>query len=147
MSTDTAVPSASSEPAASHSSSAPAPISATTPLDAAPPEVPTEAPPEVDRPRTGVIGATVVGTLALLVCVLVGVNELFRAVMTHEVSSKIRTSADLKELRAQEEQKLTHYQWVSQKDGVVRIPLSRAQQLTLTDYGPRPVNAKLAPPR
>jgi hypothetical protein len=95
-----------------------------------------ERPPEADRPRTGVIGVAIVATLALLAGVVLGIDQLFQQVITDEVNVKVlaRPSGELRELRAQEQQKLTRYQWVSQKDGVVRVPLSRARELTLGDY-------------
>ena len=40
----------------------------------------------------------------------------------------------LRELRAEEQGKLSRYQWVNRKDGVVRIPLDRARELTLVAY-------------
>ncbi len=117
----------------SRSGSAQPTSSASAPVDGAQPELP----PEADRPRTGVIGVAIVATVAVLGAIVLGVNELFQQIITDEVRVKVlaRPSSELRELRAQEEQKLNRYQWVSQKDGIVRIPLSRAQELTLADYG------------
>jgi hypothetical protein len=106
-----------------------------------------ELEPEADRPRTGIITASVVATLALLGVILVGLNELFRQMITREVTAKVLAlpSAELRELRAQEDRKLSGYQWVSQKEGVVRIPLSRARELTLGNYRVRSASADLPP--
>ena len=115
-------------------------------LPAAPePEPEPEAPAEADRPRVGVIVLAIAGTLILLAGVLVGVNELFRQMMTSEIADKVltRPSSELRELRAEEEAKLGRYQWVSRKDGVVRIPLARAVELTLGDYRARSAHADL----
>jgi hypothetical protein len=94
---------------------------------------------EQDRPRNRMIGAVVVSTLLLLVGVVVGVNEIFRSVFNHEISSKQleHQGSELRELRAQEQAKLSRYQWVNRKDGVVRIPVDRARELTLAAYQAR----------
>lgn len=91
---------------------------------------------EEDRPKNRMIGGIVLGTLALLVGIVVVVNQIFRSVFNHEVSSKQleHQSSELRELRAEEQAKLSRYQWVSRKDGVVRIPLDRARELTLAAY-------------
>lgn len=100
---------------------------------------------EQDRPRSALIFGIVVATLAALAGVVAGVNELFKATLGQEISAKVLEppSSALRGLRAREEEKLSRYQWVSEEDGVVRIPLGRAIELTLRDYrqGPaaRPV--------
>ena len=94
---------------------------------------------ETDRPQNRMIGVIVVSTLVLLAGVVVGVNEIFRSVFNHEISSKQleHQSSELRELRAEEQAKLSRYQWVNRKDGVVRIPLDRARALTLAAYQAR----------
>lgn len=91
---------------------------------------------EIDRPPNGVIGLAVFGTLVVLGIIVVGVNQLFGEVLSAEISDKVlsRTNSELRELRADEDAKLGRYQWVSEKDKVVRIPLDRAIDLTLADY-------------
>jgi len=91
---------------------------------------------EQDHPRNKMIGGIVLGTLALLVGIVLGVNEIFRSVFNHEISSKQleHQSSELRELRAEEQAKLSRYQWVNRKDGVVRVPLDRARELTLAAY-------------
>lgn len=47
----------------------------------------------------------------------------------------------IKEERLAAQQRLTDtYEWVNQEQGVVRIPLSRAMELTLRDYQNAPAN-------
>jgi len=106
---------------------------------------PPEGPAEADRPRVGVIGLAIGATLVLLVIIVVGVNELFRQMMTSEIEGKVlsRPNSELRELRAEEEAKLGRYQWVSKKDGVVRVPLARAIELTLADYRARSARVDL----
>ncbi len=95
---------------------------------------PTEA--ELDRTPVGPIAIIIVALLVLLVGVVVGVYEYFRQEIATEISAKVLShqSTALRELRAMEEQRLSRYQWVNQKDGVVRMPLPRAMELTLKDY-------------
>ena len=105
---------------------------------------------EQDHPKNRMIGAIVVSTLVLLFGIVVGVNEIFRSVFNHEISSKQleHQGSELRELRAEEQAKLSRYQWVSRKDGVVRIPVDRARELTLAAYRTRaaaPVDAPRAP--
>jgi hypothetical protein len=58
-------------------------------------------------------------------------GEIARKVLTHE-------SSQLRELRAAEQQKLSHYQWADKKAGVLHIPLDRAKELTLREWKSRP---------
>jgi hypothetical protein len=44
---------------------------------------------------------------------------------------QVNDTAEMKEEIEQENAKLTHYQWVDQKQGVVRIPIDKAMQLVL----------------
>jgi hypothetical protein len=91
---------------------------------------------EVDRPNNALIFTLVVVTLTALVGIVAGVNELFKATIQREISAKVLEpqSTSLRGLRAEERRRLSQYQWVSEKDGVVRIPRARAVELTLKDY-------------
>ena len=94
---------------------------------------------EQDRPKNRMLGVIVFSTLALLTVIVIIVSQIFRSVFNHEVSTKQleHQGSELRELRAQEQAKLSRYQWVSQKDGVVRIPVDRARELTLLEYRSR----------
>ena len=94
---------------------------------------------EPDRPKNRAIAAVVFTALTLLTGVVVTVNEIFRAVFNQEISSKQleHQSTELRELRAEEQAKLSRYRWVNRKEGVVRIPLDRARELTLVAYRAR----------
>jgi hypothetical protein len=78
-------------------------------------------------------GAALVAT-ALVVIALV---QYAGFAMQDELNSKVltRPSFDLAALRAREAKRLSAYQWVDQKAGVVRIPAERALELTLRDWG------------
>jgi len=91
---------------------------------------------EDDKPKNGIITAFILATCAVLVVMVVGVRELFVVIFDTEVNNKVLAvqASDLRALRASEQQRLSHYQWVSQKDGVVRIPVDRALELTLAAY-------------
>jgi hypothetical protein len=91
---------------------------------------------EADRPKSGIIGVMVVVTILLVVGICVAVNEYFKVVLESELQTKVYSLVDsrLPELRAEEDQKLNHYQWVDSKHEAVRIPLARARELTLADY-------------
>jgi hypothetical protein len=91
---------------------------------------------EDDKPKNGVITVFIAATCLVVIAMVIGVRELFIVVFDSEVNSKVLTvqASDLRALRATEQQRLTHYQWVSQKEGVVRIPVDRALELTLANY-------------
>lgn len=92
---------------------------------------------ENDRPNVGVISVVTFAISALVVVVVIGVYELFRQTFQAEISKKQLEWVDpqLRELRAFEQANLSKYQWVSQKDGIVRMPVTRARELVLAEYG------------
>ncbi|AUX47401.1 uncharacterized protein SOCE26_089210 [Sorangium cellulosum] len=91
---------------------------------------------EPDRPNNARLFAIVVATLISLVVTVAFVNEVFKATMEREISIKVLEppSSGLRGLRAMEQERLSRYQWASEKDGVVRIPVDQAIPLTLKDY-------------
>lgn len=99
---------------------------------------------EIDRPKNALIAIYIVGLCIVIVATVIAVYELFVVEFKAEIQAKVLDpqNSALRELRATEEARLTRYQWVSQKDGVVRIPLPRAIELTLKDYR----EAALRPP-
>lgn len=92
---------------------------------------------EADRPNVGVIAVVTFAICVAIVVVVIGVFEFFRQTFQAEVQKKQLEWVDpqLREIRAYEEANLKKYQWVNQKDGVVRIPVTRARELVLADYG------------
>ncbi|KYF53462.1 hypothetical protein BE08_46310 [Sorangium cellulosum] len=91
---------------------------------------------EADRPNNTLIFVIVVATLLSLVVTVLFVNEIFKATMEREISSKVLEppSSALRGLRAMEQERLGRYQWANEKDGVVRIPVDQAVTLTLKAY-------------
>ncbi|EYF06499.1 hypothetical protein [Chondromyces apiculatus] len=91
---------------------------------------------EADRPKNGLIALYIAGLMVALVLIVTAVYELFVYEFTAQIQLQVLDppNSALRELRASEEAKLTRYQWVSQKDGVVRVPLTRAIEVTLQSY-------------
>lgn len=102
---------------------------------------------EDDRPKNGIIVTTIVVTAAAVVLSVLGIREVYYSAFGAEAQAKIYglPNAELREVRAEEKAKLNRYQWVSKKDGVVRIPLDRAVSLTLADYKEKAKQAAMAP--
>ncbi len=108
-------------------------------------------PVEDDRPRNGLITFITLLTCITVIAFCIFVRELFNSWSHEELQKKVLSvqSEQLKDLRAGEKQKLSKYQWVSQKDGVVRIPADRAIDLTIAAYRnppPAPAPTLQAPP-
>lgn len=102
------------------------------------PATPVEEPAiaEIDRVNVGVISVITLAIVVVTVGVVVGVFNFFGQMVRGEVSKKQLEWEDprKRELVAVETAALGRYQYVSQKDGVVRIPLARARELVLADY-------------
>ncbi len=64
---------------------------------------------------------------------VVAVNELFKFAVQDEVTEKQLKVVDNRrtELAATEKARLSKYQWANKADGVVRIPVERAQELVV----------------
>ncbi|WP_441290898.1 hypothetical protein ACSRUE_10600 [Sorangium sp. KYC3313] len=106
-----------------------------------------EAQAEVDRPNNSLIFVIVIATLLSIVATVLFVNEVFKATMEREISSKVLEppSSGVRSLRAWEKERLSHYQWADEKKGVVRIPIDQAVALTLKDYQEKRVRTAAAP--
>lgn len=91
---------------------------------------------EADHPRNGVILMAAGAIILVVLLFVIGVVQLFGQRVRAEISQKQleHESTELRALRADEQAKLSRYQWVSEKDGVVRLPLARARELVLDDY-------------
>lgn len=95
---------------------------------------------EGDSPRTTFIFLFVVVSVLLVGAIVIGVDQIFRLSAQDELSKKVLAvpNTALRQLRTEEEGKLTRYQWVDQKAGVVRIPVERAMQLVAGEWAQRP---------
>jgi hypothetical protein len=94
---------------------------------------------ELEKPGW-IVGAAVAG--AALLATVIAVVALWQYVefqLKDEEARKVATrpSPQLEALRAEEAARLSRYQWVDRKAGIVRIPVERALELTLRDRGRR----------
>ena len=96
---------------------------------------------ESDKPKNSLIMGMVVATIAMLIVVVLGIVQYFDMTVREEVAEKVdsHVSNALVDLQTPRSRSSAHYQWVSQKDGVVRIPaVDEAARLTLNDWSQRP---------
>jgi hypothetical protein len=92
---------------------------------------------EPDRPNVAIIGIITLAISITVVATVIGVHQFFSQTIYGEIQKKQLEPEDplKREIAAYETARLGKYQWVSQKDGVVRIPVDRAKELVLADYG------------
>ena len=109
-----------------------------------------EAVVEADKPDNRLIFVLVNVVIVAILGMVIAGWQIFMSSMNAEIDKKVWKNAggatELREVRAQEDGSLGHYQWVSQKDGVVRVPVARARELVLRDWNlPRVAPATSAP--
>jgi hypothetical protein len=95
---------------------------------------------EQDKPKNLVILGYVVAAIILLIVLVVGIAQYFQLALRDEIRHKqdAPTAIMRREQRQLEAQRQGEYRYVSQKDGTVRIPLARAQELVLAGWNDRP---------
>lgn len=95
---------------------------------------------EQDKPKNKQILVYLIATLLALGVTVILVIELFNHTMRREIAQKVleRPGTEIRKLRVHEGERLSRYQWASQEDGIVRLPLDRAVELTLRDWEKRP---------
>ncbi len=95
---------------------------------------------EQDRPQTAFIFVFVVLSVFVLIGVVLAVDQFFMVSVREEIDLKVNAAENpaLRQLRADEQTRLTRYQWVDQRNGVLRIPLERARELVLAEWESRP---------
>lgn len=103
------------------------------------PEEHDEAVAEQDRPNNRLIFLLVVATIFAICAVTGAVYEVFGMSLREEIANKVlrQPSSELRSLRAREQNLLSHYQWIDEQKQILRIPLSRARELTLRDWKQR----------
>ncbi len=90
-----------------------------------------------DDPNIGASAMVgLVGAIALFV-VIVLLQALFYRMQTSEQNAKVSSQPNqgVQALDAEQLEQLTSYEWVSQPDGVVRIPVERAMELVVAESG------------
>lgn len=99
-----------------------------------------------DKPNNLAILAGMVATIVAFTLMVIGCRELYLQILTVEQDKKINVpNEQLAALRADEQSKLSRYQWSDQAAGVVRIPVARAIELTLRDWKTRPTAPVVVP--
>jgi len=95
---------------------------------------------EHDRPHNSLFMALTFATVGSLIVVLLAIVQFFGVAVRNETDSKVYQvpSTALRDLRAQENAKLSGYAFMNEKQGVVRVPLDRAVELTIRDWESRP---------
>jgi hypothetical protein len=95
---------------------------------------------EINKTPTGLVAVLVAGALLGVALAVVALAEYVGFAMQDELDRKVltRPSPQLSALREREATRLSTYQWVDQKAGIVRIPVERALELTLRDQGKEP---------
>jgi hypothetical protein len=90
----------------------------------------------VHKPPTVLVGIAALAALLLVGLGAVALIQYAGFAMQDELERKVltRPSPELAALREREATRLSTYQWVDHKAGVVRIPVDRALELTLRDW-------------
>ena len=102
---------------------------------------------EVDKVNNTVIFSVVVVTAALLVAMVLFSARLFDLTMREEIERKVLAveNTQLRQLHVEEQRKISAYQWVDQKNGVVRVPVDRAVELIVAEGYKRPAPVAVPP--
>jgi len=84
-----------------------------------------------DELRASPIVIVGVVSAILFFVIVVGTSALFLYLEKHEATQKTSPLApeELRRLKSQQMGELGAYRWVSEKDGIVRIPIDRAMEL------------------
>lgn len=91
---------------------------------------------DTQQPPMGLIAGVGLGILATFVLIIVLIQAYFDYVQTGEYYQKVMEpiAADFLRLRTQEDAELNSYGYVDREKGIVRVPIDRAMQLTVTEY-------------
>ena len=107
------------------------------------------------EPEASRITMFVVVSVVTLVIVIVALQNYFESVWTSAVTEKVLTAAppELKDQRAREAWRMTHYEYTTPAKAQVRLPLARARELVLeeaaqgkTFYPAKPTTPKVEEP-
>lgn len=94
---------------------------------------------EKDNPNNLVIVGAIFIAIVFFFCIVIGVIQFFGFAIREELDAKVYApeSNHRRQVEVAVQEKLKGYQWVDKADGVVRIPLDRATELTLRDWKSR----------
>lgn len=90
---------------------------------------------EPDRTPNAIIAGVTLATVALLAILIAGLTEVYDHLFADEFARKVleTPNLELRKLRLYEEERLTRYQWVDEKAGLLRIPVERATELVIAE--------------
>lgn len=94
---------------------------------------------EKDRPNILVIVGAILLAIAFFFTITMGVIQFFGFAVREELDVKVYQpdSLERRQLDVSVQERLKGYQWVNKTEGVVRMPLDRATELTLRDWSTR----------
>ncbi len=94
---------------------------------------------QLHKPPTFLVGVALGGALLLILLAVIALVQYAGFAVQDELDAKVltRPSPELSALREREVTRLSTYQWVDQKKGLVRVPVDRALELTLRDWSRR----------
>src|SRR5690348_12592402 len=87
------------------------------------------------EPNVVSIWGFTVGSIVILVVMMIALQQYFVKIWNDAVYDKVLTAPDaqLQTVRDRDNWDLTHYTYVDQKAGVVRVPMDRAMDLFLKE--------------
>jgi hypothetical protein len=90
---------------------------------------------EIKKPPTLLYGTIAIAAILMVVLGAIALAQYASFAMQDELDRKVltRPNPELLRLRDREELRLTTYQWIDQKTGLVRIPVARALELVLRE--------------
>lgn len=96
-------------------------------------------PAESDNTNVLAIAFWFIAIVVFIIGAVTFAHQYFGIQIRKEISEKVLSATNpmLRDLHATEKAKLSKYQWVDKNAGVVRIPVERAQELVLRDWGSR----------
>ena len=91
---------------------------------------------ELHKPPTALVAVAILGGILVVVLAAIALGQYAGFAMEDELDKKVRERPplELMTLRQREAERLSRYQWVDPKAGVVRIPVERALELTLKEW-------------
>lgn len=103
-------------------------------------------PAEDDNVNVGAVALWFFVIIAFIIAAFTFAHEYFGIQIRKQVSEKVLSagSPQLRDLQAKEQASLGKYQWVDKQAGVVRVPVDRAKELVLRDWGSRAAAAAAA---
>jgi hypothetical protein len=86
-------------------------------------------------PSAKSIWAFAIGSIVVLIVMIFALQQYFEGIWNQAVYEKVQLApnADINAVRGRDDWDLTHYEYLNQKAGQIRIPLDRAQELFMKE--------------